>query len=167
MTRNKIEIAVGILLVVFLILLSRSSSTLYLQDVHRARILNSLFSTAVVCDVNGQPVYVSDNITDQFGWTPQDIFKRGINCLMVSEHYAKQHDAKFKEAARLAKNRYLYANTPMRRVVPIKCKDGSTKQSAIRMFATDIDGVIYMYAVILPLDVFDTVKSWPTPDITE
>ena len=84
---------------------------------------------------------------------------------MVSEHYAKQHDAKFKEAARSAKNRYLYANTPMRRVVPIKCKDGSTKQSAIRMFATDIDGVIYMYAVIL--DVFDTVKSWPTPDITE
>lgn len=86
---------------------------------------------------------------------------------MVSEHYAKRHDEKFKEAARLAENRYLYANTPMRRVVPIKCKDGTTKQSAIRMFARDIDGVIYMYAVMLPIDVFDTVKSWPTPDITE
>lgn len=167
MTKNKLEIIVGILLIIFLIFLSTSSSNVYIQDVHRARILNSLFSTAIVCDVEGKPVYVSDNITDQFGWTPQDIFKNGINCLMVSDRYAKQHEEKFKEAARLAKNHYLYANTPMRRVVPIRCKDGSVKQSAIRMFTTDINGTLYMYAVILPLDVFDTIKSWPTPEITE
>ena len=165
--RSKIEVVVGILLVVFLILLSTSSSSLYVKYVHRSRILNSLFSTAIVCDETGKPVYVSDNITDHFGWTPQDIFKNGINCLMMSEHYAKKHEEKFKEAARLAKNRYLYANTPMRRIVPIKCKDGTTKQAAIRMFTTDIDGVIYMYAVMLPMDIFDTVHTWPKPDITE
>jgi len=167
MTRSKIEIVVGVLLIGFLIMLSRSSVEVKQQDIHRARILNALFSTAIVCNVEGQPVYVSDNITDQFGWLPQDIFKQGINVLFVSEEYAKKHDEKFHEAARLAKNRYLYANTPMRRLVPIKCKDGTVKQAGIRMFTTDIDNEIFMYAVILPLDVFETVKSWPAPSIQE
>lgn len=160
-----IEFVLGAFLIILMIILSNTSTELNRQTAHRERIVNSLFCTVVVCDESGHPVYVSDNLQDQFGWTRHDIMENGIKVLMVSDEYHAKHTERFAEAARLAKSKYLYANTPMRRIVPVRCKDGSIKQSGIRMFTTDIEGKVFMYAIMLPLDVFDTMKSWPKPEI--
>lgn len=163
--KNSLEIILGGVLIVLMIILSNTSSELNQQTEHRQRIVNSLFCTVVVCDDSGHPVYVSNNLKDQFGWTQEDIMTNGIKVLMVNDEYAAKHAERFHEAARLAKSKYLYANTPMRRIVPVRCKDGTIKQAGIRLFTADIGNKVFMYAIILPLDVFDTIQSWPKPEI--
>ena len=163
--KNSLEIVVATILIGLVFILANTSSELNRQIEHRQRIVNSLFCSVIVCNENGQPVYVSDNITDQFGWTQEDISSNGIKILMPDSGYASKHEERFHEAARLAKSKYLYANTPLRRIVPVRCKDGNIKQAGIRTFTADIEGKVFMYAIILPLDVFDTMQSWPKPEI--
>lgn len=165
--KNLVNSVMSILLITVSIILFNSASELKNQDLHRIRIVNSTYSCIIICNSQGVPIWVSDNIEDYFGWRVTDIQNKTIDVLMPDSKTVEQHKNKFKETVEQTKHEYLYGRTPTRRLIKVKCKDGSLKESAIRMFSADSYGEIYLYAVILPIDLIERLKDYPKAENLE
>lgn len=136
-----------------------STSRIAEMDLHRKQVINSLFEAVIICDEDGKPVFVSDNIQDLFGYSTQEIYDGGVDQLM-SESARSSHSAAYARSVKEVKNRYLYATTPTRRVIHVVCKDGTRRDCAIRMLSELVGSKVFMYAFIMPCDFNDTVKDW-------
>lgn len=159
--RKYVEAAILCAIVIMAMAISNKVNTIGLQNAHRERVINSLYSVVIICDATGKPTYISDNITDSYGWDKGEVYEGGVEIMIASDDVLARHEAAFRRSIGEVKSKYLYSGTPSRRIINVKCKDGSTKESAIRMFAATEGNEIFMYAAIMPMDTFEKFKDYP------
>ena len=118
------------------------------SDRRAFQITNNAPAGIAMCNAKGQIVYANPSLCEMTGYTRDELLSGGVN-LIIPDQYREQHHTALDNAyARWQSGEVPTGKQLSARVMPVRCKDGSTFDATVRLSTISKDRNVEFIAYV-------------------